>query len=153
MSGSESPPSALPAPSWLRFPLAVPSLAYRAPSLADATLLAGFAIDHACGCSAGIPVVFPQNLLNAGGVVSVLPVLALPSDVSFMPVELTSSAAAANFRCSAALVCFWLLCLVATAVPVATSPREYYGLSLLMFFSMLSASEHGIVSARPGDGL
>ena len=79
-SGPEIPPLALPALSRVRSPLAVPSLTYWAPSLADATLLAGFAMDHVRGCSAGIPVAFPQILFAAGGVVSMLPVLALPSD-------------------------------------------------------------------------
>ena len=71
----------LPAPGWARFPPAVPFLTHWAWSLADATLLAGFDMDHVRGCSASVPVVFPQSLLDAGGVISVLPVLALPPDV------------------------------------------------------------------------
>ena len=96
--------------------------------MTDATMLAGFDKDHARGCFASVPTVFPQNLLNAGGAVSVLPVLALLPDVSCMPVELTNSAAAAYCCCSVALVCFCLMCLVATAVPVATSLQEWYRL-------------------------
>ena len=150
MSRPGIPPSALPALGWTRLPPAVPFLTYCAPSLADATLLAGFDIDHARGCFARVPAVFPQNLLDAGGVVSVLPVLVLLPGVSFMPVELTTSAAAAYCRCSAALVCFRLLCLVETAVSVVASPQECSRLSLLMFFPVFSASERGIVSVRLG---
>ena len=74
--------------------------------------------------------------------------LPAPGWARFPPAVL--SLTAADFRCSAALVCFVLVCLVVTAVPVATSPQEYFRLSLLMFFSMFSASERGTVSARPG---
>ena len=106
MRGAGIPPSALPALGWTRLPPAVPFLTYCAPSLADATLLAGFDIDHARGCFARVPVVFPQNLIDAGAVVSVLPVLALLPGVSYVPVELITSAAAVYCRCLVALVCF-----------------------------------------------
>ena len=85
------------------------------------------------------------GMSGPGSPPSMLPV---PGWARFPPAVL--SLTAADFRCSAALVCFVLVCLVVTAVPVATSPQEYFRLSLLVFFSMFSASERGTVSARPG---
>ena len=113
-------------------------------------MLAGFDIDNARGCVVRVPVLLPHTPIDAGAVVSVSPVLALLLGGSFVPVEWTNSATAACCRCSAALVFFRPLSLVAATVPVVASPQGCSGLSLLMFFSVILASGHGLISARPG---
>ena len=63
---------------------------------------------------------------------------------------LHNSATATCCRCSAALIFFRPLGLVAAMVPVVASLQGCSGLSLLMFFSVILASGRGLVSARPG---
>jgi len=102
-------------------------------------MLTGFDIAHARGFVSRVPVVLPHIPIGAGAVVSMFPVLALLLGELFVPMGW-----------NAALIFFRPLGLMVSTVQVVASPQGRFGLSLLSFFSAISASGRGLASARPG---